>query len=148
MGQHRVRWWLVAWGTEPLLEIMMTLLWWEKTLRMWSIRRSFPSHILGFDGHYSDVIMSTMAPQITSVSIVCSSVCSGANQRKHQSSASMAFVKRTHRWPVNSPHKGPVTRKNVSIWWRHHEPPVSNGFTWHGVTSYKSTAAVELYKTK
>ena len=25
-----------------------------------------------------------------------------------------------HRWPVNSPNKGPVTRKNVSIWWRHH----------------------------
>ena len=26
-----------------------------------------------------------------------------------------------HRWPVNSPHKGPVTRKKVYIWWRHHE---------------------------
>ena len=25
-----------------------------------------------------------------------------------------------HRWPVNSPHKWPVTRKNVPIWWRHH----------------------------
>ena len=38
-------------------------------------------------------------------------VCSGADQRKHQSSASLAFVRGIHRWPVNSPHKGPVTRK-------------------------------------
>ena len=42
--------------------------------------------------HYSDVIMSTMASQITSVSIICSTVSSGADQRKHQSSASVAFV--------------------------------------------------------
>ena len=40
-----------------------------------------------------------------------SSVCSDADQRKHQSSASLAFVKRIRRWPVNSPHIGPVTRK-------------------------------------
>ena len=38
-------------------------------------------------------------------------VCSGQDQRKHQSSASLAFVRGIHRWPVNSPHKGPVTRK-------------------------------------
>ena len=37
--------------------------------------------------------------------------CSGADQRKHQSSALLAFVMGIHRWPVNSPHKGPVTRK-------------------------------------
>ena len=61
--------------------------------------------------HYSDVIMSVMASQITGVSIVYSIVCSGAHQRKHQSSASLAFVKGIHRWPVNSLHKGPVTRK-------------------------------------
>ena len=42
--------------------------------------------------HYSDVIMSVMASQITSASIVCSTVCSGADQRKHQSSASLVFV--------------------------------------------------------
>ena len=40
-----------------------------------------------------------------------SNLCSGADQRKHQSSASMAFVRGIHQWPVNSPHKGPVTRK-------------------------------------
>ena len=61
--------------------------------------------------HYSDVIMSAMASQITGVSIVYSIVCSCADQRKHQSSASLAFVRGIYRSPVNSPHKEPVTRK-------------------------------------
>ena len=61
--------------------------------------------------HYSDVIMSAMGSQITGVSIVYSIVCSIADQRKHQSSASLAFVRGIHRWPVNSPYTGPVTRK-------------------------------------
>ena len=55
--------------------------------------------------------MSAMASQINSLTIVYSTVYSGADQRKHQSSASLAFVREIHRWPVNSPHKGPVTRK-------------------------------------
>ena len=61
--------------------------------------------------HYSDVIMGAMASQITSLTIVHSTVCSCADQRKHQSSASLAFVRGIHRWPVNSPRKWPVTRK-------------------------------------
>ena len=61
--------------------------------------------------HYNDVIMSVMASQITSLTIVYSSVYSGAGQRKHQSSASLAFVRGIHRSPVNSPHKWPLTRK-------------------------------------
>ena len=61
--------------------------------------------------HYSDVIMGAMVSQIPGVSIVYSTVCSGASQRNHQSSASLVFVRGIHRWPVNSPHKGPVTRK-------------------------------------
>ena len=60
--------------------------------------------------HYSDIMMSAMASQITSVSIVCSTVCLGAQQRKHQSSVSLAFVRGIHWWLVDSPHKGPVTR--------------------------------------
>ena len=48
---------------------------------------------------------------ITSVSSVYSTVCSGVYQRKHQSSASVLFVRGIYRWPVNSPHKGPLTRK-------------------------------------
>ena len=50
----------------------------------------------------SDVKMSAMASQIKGVSIVCSTVGSGADQTKHQSSASLAFVWEIHRWPVNS----------------------------------------------
>ena len=49
--------------------------------------------------------------QITSASIVYLNVCSGTDQRKHQSSVSLAFVRGIHRGPVNSPHKRPVTRK-------------------------------------
>ena len=60
--------------------------------------------------HYCDVIMSVIASQITGVSIVYSTVYSGADKRKHQSSASLAFVRGIHRWPVNSPYKGPVMR--------------------------------------
>ena len=61
--------------------------------------------------HYNDVIMGTIASQITSLTIVYSTVYSDADQRKHQSSASLAFVRGIHRGPVNSPHKWPVTRK-------------------------------------
>ena len=55
--------------------------------------------------------MTTMASQITSLTVVYSTVYSDADQRKHESSASLAFVWGIHRWPVNSPHKRPVTRK-------------------------------------
>ena len=55
--------------------------------------------------------MSAMASQMTSIMIVYSTVYSGADQRKYQSSAPLAFLRGIHRWPVNSPHKGPVTRK-------------------------------------
>ena len=58
---------------------------------------------------YCDVIMGVMASQINSFSIVCSTVCSGTDQRKHQSSTQLAFVRGIHRWPVDSPHKTPVT---------------------------------------
>ena len=77
------------------------------------------------------------ASHITSLTIVCLTVYSGADQRKHQSSASLAFVRGIHWWPVNSPHKpswGEFTddrwisrtkaskAENVSIWWRHRVP--------------------------
>ena len=55
--------------------------------------------------------MSVIASQITSLTIVYPSVYSGTDQRQHQSSASLAFVRGIHRWPVNSPHKGQVTWK-------------------------------------
>ena len=61
--------------------------------------------------HYIGVMMSTMASQITSLTMVYSTVYSAEDQRKRQSSASVAFVWGIQRWPVNFPHKGPVTRK-------------------------------------
>ena len=64
--------------------------------------------------------MGAMASQINSLGIVYSIVHSGADQRKHPSSASLAFVRGIHRWPVNSPHKKASNAENVSIWWRHH----------------------------
>ena len=90
---------------------------------MWIFLRSNPykqyisNYILSSPGekpfpyHYSDVIMGVMASQITSLTIVHSTVYSDADQRKHQSSASLAFVRGIHQGPVNSPHKWPVTRK-------------------------------------
>ena len=60
--------------------------------------------------HYNDVMMSEMASQITSLTIVYSSVDLGADQRIHQRSASLAFVRGIHRWPVNPPHNA----ENVS----------------------------------
>ena len=65
----------------------------------------------GLHYHCYDVIMGAMASQITSLTIVCSIVYWGTDERKHQSSAPLAFVWGIHRWPVNSPHKGPVMRK-------------------------------------
>ena len=61
--------------------------------------------------HNFDVIMTTMAYQITSLMVVYSIAYSGANQRKHQSSTSLAFLWGIHR--VSN-------AENDSIWWRHH----------------------------
>ena len=55
--------------------------------------------------------MGAIASQITSLTIIYSTVYSGADQSKHQSSASLAFVWGIYRGPVNSPHKWPVTPK-------------------------------------
>ena len=55
--------------------------------------------------------MGAIASQITSLTSVYSTVYSAADQSKHQSSTSLAFVWGIHRGPVNSPHKWPVTRK-------------------------------------
>ena len=56
--------------------------------------------------HYNNVIMSAMASQITSLTILYSTIYWGADRRKYQSSASLAFVA--------------SNAENVSIWWRHH----------------------------
>ena len=61
--------------------------------------------------HHSDVIMGVIASQVTSLTIVYSTVYSDEDQRKHQSSASLPFVRGIHRGAVNTPYKWPVTRK-------------------------------------
>ena len=66
-------------------------------------------------GHYSEVIVSAVSSQISSVLIVCSTVCPGADQRKHQSCALLAYVREVHRWPMISPQKGPVTWKMYQL---------------------------------
>ena len=74
---------------------------WNKTMEVPAIS----------DTHYCDVIMDAVASQITSLTIVYSTVYSDGDQRKHQRSAPLAFVRGIHRWPMNSPHKCPVSRK-------------------------------------
>ena len=64
-----------------------------------------------FQFHYCDVMMGVIVSQITSLMIVYSIVHSSADQRKHQSTASLAFVPGIHQWLVNSQHKRPVMRK-------------------------------------
>ena len=78
--------------------------------------------------HYTDVIMSTMASQVTSLTIVYSTVYWAADQRKHQSSASLAFVRGIHRSPVNSLHKRPVTCKMFADEWRRISHECFRGF--------------------
>ena len=73
---------------------------------------------------YSDAILSAMVSQITGVSSVCSTVCSGADQRKHQSSTSLAFLgESTGDRTGGFPKQRASNAENVSIWWRHHALP-------------------------
>ena len=114
--------WIVSWGTcivTPLTrgcpyDNLRCSLWW----------------------HYNDVIMDTMASQITSLPIINSTVYSRLRSKEHQSSASLAFVWGIHHWLVNSPHKGPVTwqmfplmtsswKYSLTWWW----PFLFNVFT-------------------
>ena len=79
--------------------------------------------------HYNGLIISAMASQITSLAIVYSTVYSGVDERKHQYSASLAFGRGIHRWPVNSLHNGPVKRKmflfdDVIIFTLHDQYPI------------------------
>ena len=103
---------------------------WKHFPRYWPFVRGIyqspvnPPHIGQWRGalSYNDVIMGTIASQITNLTIVYSIIYSDTDQRKHQSSASLAFVWGIHRGPVNSPHKWPVTRKmfpfdDVIMYW-------------------------------
>ena len=91
--------------------------------------------------------MSAIASQITSLTIVYSTVYPGAFQSKHQSSASLAFVWGIHRGPVNSPHKWPVTRKvfpfdNVIM--NHHTSVINHICITSNITMFKPTRTCNI----
>ena len=81
--------------------------------RRWQPDETFQcSHTLFWhNNHYGDVIMGAIASQITSLTSVYAILYSDEDQRKDQSSESLASVRGIHRGPVNSPHKWPVRRK-------------------------------------
>ena len=81
------------------------------SIKTWKLEHYCPSS----NEHYSDVIMGAMAYQTTGVSIVNLTVCSGVDQRKYQSSASLAFVRGIHRSPVYARHEGPVTWNMIPL---------------------------------
>ena len=105
---------VLSWRCPQLRWVLdwLSAMWWlavEAPLQSHAAAPPWPTRTYRY--HYNDVIMSTIASQITSLAIVYSTIYSGADQRKHQSSASLAFVWGIHRRPVNSLHKWPVTRK-------------------------------------
>ena len=108
----------------------------------WKIMKHFYQIVLTI--HYSDVIMGTMVSQITSLTIVYSTIYSGADQRKHQSSTSLAFLWGTHRWPVNSPVQMTHNVENVSIWWCHHEM-IPDRLCWRHDIIFKMTNNILQY---
>ena len=91
-------------------------------------------HATGSVEHYDDVIMSAMASRVTA--------CSGAGQIKHQSSASLAFVRGIPQLRENYPHKGPVTRKkfpsdDVIMWLNKYQMCHYFPFSWYYMLLYE-----------
>ena len=84
----------------------------EGTCDFWKTKIRL-SHIISTILHYNDVILSAMASQITSLTIVYSTVYSGADQRNIRVPRYWPFVQGIHRLPVISLHKWPVTWKMV-----------------------------------
>ena len=91
-----------------LVKIQHPVLWYQCIN---GIYRSPLRQMVTDQNHYNNVIMSAMVSQITNLTSVYSTVYSGEDQRKHQSSTLLVFVRGIHRWPVNSLNKGPVARK-------------------------------------
>ena len=76
--------------------------------------------------HYCDVIMSTMASQITGDPNVCSTVCIDVHQWNHQSSASLALCEENPPVTGRFPSQRASNAGNSSISWRHHEMSCSD----------------------
>ena len=107
-----IKWWMI----KLFKTISCCVISWE--IKQRNVHCSTPVGVCTmriFEIHYNDVIKGAMASQITNRAIVYSTVHTGAYPRKHQSSASLAFVRGLPRGPVNSPHKWPVTRKMIQF---------------------------------
>ena len=114
LWRHCNGWWNWQGNSRSTKQIITNKTFTKRSFRGDSVLyRLLPDHRLNKQVpyfHYDDVRMGAIASQITSLMIVYSIVYSDVDQRKHQSSASLAFVWGIHRGPVNSPHKWPVTR--------------------------------------
>ena len=95
--------------SSPIIPLSLSCAWITN-----NIGRKNISVVLHEFDHYNDVIMNAIASQITSLTTVDSTVYSRTGQRKHKSSASLAFVMGINRWPASN-------AENVFIWWRHYD---------------------------
>ena len=134
----------IVWSEQPVRQTVESSVIWDAVMLMWrhsnvnyvtatwvpgaavlwnlpapDIQMNFIGYIYHDGVHYIGLIITTIASQITSLTVVYSTVYSDADQRKQQSSASLAFVWGIHRdrWIPRT--KGQLSG-NVSIWWRHH----------------------------
>ena len=84
-----------------------------------------PRRLSDFYAHYSDVIMSMMATHVTD-RLFTQLFVPAQMKENIEAPRHWPFVRGIHRWPVNSPHKGLVTRKRLFIWWWcHHDSTIS-----------------------
>ena len=125
--------------TQDMGSIMKNAIWWP-------LMRLLPWYLVLCCTDYISKWRQNELDVVSNVSIVGSTVGSGADQRIHQSSVSLAFVRGIHRWPVNSPHKGPVTWKMLYLMTSSWIKPFCNSsedqneicgcpvFTWQAVT--------------
>ena len=87
--------------------------------------------------------MGAMSSHITSLTIVYSTVNPGADQRKHESSASLAFVRGIHRVQGEFPAQMASNVENFSIWWRHHDSVEMISWPWY--ISYESNEEFSVH---
>ena len=143
--------WLILWysfgmkldkGYVSLLRNSHLTFCWSLTITPSPVHRMNCSQMYLY--YYNDIIISPMASQITGVLIIYSTVCAGEDQRKHQSSAPLASVRKIHRWPVNSlPAHRANNAEHFSILWRRHDDWLSP-FYMLGWVSFKGSHPIRI----
>ena len=134
---------------KEILKVALWCCWWRHRDQSDLALHNLP-YIFHHKIHYCDAIMGTVASQITSLTIVYTTVYSDADQSKHQSSASLAFVWGIHRRPVNSPHKWPVTRKmfpfdDVIMCFHLMTSSWKQSWRWHWFLYFPKTVTIFFY---